>query len=125
MRFTIECDGLTQQEGQQIIEYLLSIRELDDVNMLVDLQASAASQVMMYIPHFEIWASMAGGALGSVAFKAVDKVADAAYKKIGEQIVTRLGEWMKSKAHCKSDIEMGITLFGPDGKLIENLKGKR
>jgi hypothetical protein len=125
MRFTIKCDGMTHKEGQEIIEYLLSIRELDDVHMRFDIEASAASQVMMYIPHLEIWASVAGGALGGAAVKAGEKVADAAFKEIGEQIATRLRAWLKSKARGKSDVEMGVTLYGPDGKLLENLKGKR
>jgi hypothetical protein len=121
MRFTIKCEGLTHKEGQQIIENLLSIRDLDDLSIRFNFEASAASQVMMHIPHFEIWASMAGGALGSVAVK----VADAAFKEIGEQIAMRLSAWLKSKATGKSDVEIGVTLYGPDGNQIENLKGRR
>ncbi|MGD0788575.1 MAG: hypothetical protein ABR898_11370 [Terracidiphilus sp.] len=125
MRFTIECDGISLKEGQEIIEHLLSIRELDDLDMRFDIDASAASQVAMYIPHFEIWASVAGVALGGAVVKAGEKVADAALTKIGEQIATRLSAWLRSRAHGKSAVEMGVTLYGPDGKLIENLKGKR
>jgi hypothetical protein len=53
------------------------------------------------------------------------KVADAAFKEIGEQIAMRLSAWLKSKATGKSDVEIGVTLYGPDGNQIENLKGRR
>lgn len=41
MHFAIECNGLTHKEGQQIIEYLLSIRDLDGIEMRFSINASA------------------------------------------------------------------------------------
>jgi hypothetical protein len=51
-------------------------------------------------PHsafFEIWASMAGGPLGGAAVKLGEKVADAAFREIGEQMATHLSAWLTAK----------------------------
>ncbi len=85
MRFTIECDGLTHKEGQQIIEYLLSIRELEGVEMRFSIYA-AAGPVMSMVP-FEIWANIAKAAAWGFGLKAGQKISEELYKQLAEEIV--------------------------------------
>lgn len=98
MRFTIECDGLTHNEGQQIIEHLLSIRELDGIDMRFNIKASTGP--VMSISPFEIWANIAEAAAWGAGLKVGQKVSEELYKQLAEEIVKRhrpvgecLGGW--------------------------------
>jgi len=123
MRFTIECDGLTHKEGQQIIEYLLSIRELDGIEMRFSIKASTGP--VMSIAPFEIWANIAKAAAWGAGLKLGQKVSEELYKQLAEEIVKRLVAWMKAKMTNKSTVPVVVKLYGPDGELINDIESTR
>jgi hypothetical protein len=123
MRFTIQCNGLTHKEGQQIIESLLSVHELDDIEMRFSINAAAGP--LMSIAHFEIWANIAKATAWGAGLKLGQKVSEELYKQLAEEIVKRLVAWMKVKMTKKSVVPVAVKLYGPDGELIKGIESTR
>ena len=132
-RLKIDCSGLSYQEAQQLAEYLRAVEGVERVSSPstsrdqgVNPSTGAAIDINAAIEHLRLLVRVAESTVvGGAGLRLGAKVADAVYKKVGDAIIDKVWEWVKTMFSAERAAEVKIRLYGADGKLIKKTKRKR
>lgn len=121
----IETDGLTMKEALELESYLKTLDEIAEARFMPFLPGEPQTRsfpIQAAVPHaLHLLIKLADGAALATGAAATNHL----YKKVGEGIVDKAWEKAKSKFTSKSVVEAGVKLYGPDGELIKEHRGRR
>ena len=117
--FEIHFEGLTRREALELINTLELSPEIDSVEMQTLMLKSAGPHAVLQPITLLVHLAESGAA--GVAIAAGNHL----YKKIGEELVDKVWDWMKNKLSDGSATPVSSLLLGPDGQPIKTLKRMR
>jgi hypothetical protein len=125
----IETDGLTLREARELEEIVQGFEEVADTQVWPFAPGTMHYRSLPTTPQASLPPVHVVVHLTEIGTAAAKGIAIAAgahlYKKVGESIVDRAWNTMKVKFSGKSVVDVGVKLYGADGELIKEIKGKR
>ena len=122
----IHCEGLTLKEGEDLRTHLSRLPGV--VASLEDPHQDPVftrDSVQAVVPHVNLLLKIAGVGLGALATGALSEAGKDLYKQVGVDAVDSLGRWLKGKLPGKTGTPVEVTLYGPNGELLQTFTRKR
>lgn len=117
--FELHTEGLTRREAMDLLNCLELSPEIESIDMqtlmLKSVSPQAALQPITLLVHLT-----ESGAAG-IALAAGNHL----YKKLGEELVDKVWDWMRLKFSDEGSTQVSSLLLGPDGQPIKTLKRMR
>jgi hypothetical protein len=124
----IETEGLTLKEVVELEKIIAAFDDVDSTEftpILPGAMKRRAFVVQATIPVAHILIHLAQTGMTAAVGGTVIAASQHAYKRVGEALVDKAWDAIKGKFSGNSVVEGGIKLYGPDGQLIKQHKGKR
>jgi hypothetical protein len=119
----IETVGLGPKEVRDLAEVVRRMEGVSDVQwtpyLSGQVEKRSLPQASVQALHLIVrLVEPVATAIGTIALNHV-------YKRVGEGIVDRAWDSVKARLSGESVVEVGVKLYGPDGELIREHRGKR